>query len=298
MKTNLLSIPLLLLGLVAIPGYAQDSRTGSPVRVHGMPPTADVTMQNAATATGNGTVLAVTGYGTSTVQVTGTFSATITFEGTTDGSNWHALSATQIGTTTIATTATTTGVYRLSVSGLTQIRARISAYTSGSVTAIGRATNAPFGPKVINAALAAGTASIGTVQPGNTANTTPWLVSLIPPTTGGVSTCYLSSAASTNSTSCKASAGQLYNVRVINTTSTIYYLRLYNSSSAPTCSSATGFVESIPIPHGSGAGAGVANSLTIGQTFGTGLGFCLTGGGGSTDNTNAATGVYISLLYK
>jgi hypothetical protein len=37
--------------------------------------------------------------------------------------------------------------------------------------------------------------------------------------------------------------------------------------------------------------------LPIGD-YSSGIGFCLTGGGSSTDNTNAATGVYLALLYK
>ncbi len=108
---------------------------------------------------------------------------------------------------------------------------------------------------------------------------------------------FLSSAASTNSTSVKGSAGNVYMIRAINTTSTLYYLRMYNSSSAPTCSSATGFVESIPIPA-STTGAGFVISQPMGQAYSTGVGFCLTGGGSSTDNTNAATGVYLTILYK
>lgn len=147
-----------------------------------------------------------------------------------------------------------------------------------------------------------GTSGTGTVRVAiasdNTANSNPWLVQPVPGTTNGASTCVVQSAASTNATNCKASAGLLYGIEVINTTSTIYYLRLYNLSTSPTCSSSTGFVRTIPIPHGSGAGAGLANFYTVGETYGTGLGFCVTGGGSSTDNTNAATGVYITLHYK
>ena len=133
-----------------------------------------------------------------------------------------------------------------------------------------------------------------TVQPGNTANSTPWLVTDNGATSGGTSTCYITSAASTNSTNCKASAGQLYNLTLVNTTATTYYLRLYNLSSAPTCSSATGFIATIPVL----ATGGVSQAKHVGQAFGTGIGFCLTGGGSSTDNSNAATGVYITLEYK
>lgn len=109
--------------------------------------------------------------------------------------------------------------------------------------------------------------------------------------------CYLQSAGTTNSTSCKGSAGNFYGVRAVNTTATLYYLRLYNSSGAPTCSSATGFIETIPIPA-SATGAGIMAVLPIPINYGTGIGFCFTGGGSSTDNTNAATGVYLTLYYK
>lgn len=115
--------------------------------------------------------------------------------------------------------------------------------------------------------------------------------------TGGATPCYITTAASTNSTNCKGSAASLYHIRAVNTTATLYYLRLYNSSSAPTCSSATGFVETVPIPA-STTGAGITDDISVGAAYGTGLGFCVTGGGSSTDNTNAATGLYISLAYN
>jgi hypothetical protein len=105
---------------------------------------------------------------------------------------------------------------------------------------------------------------------------------------------YLTSAASTNATSVKASAGTLHMVHLTNTTATTYYLRLYNLAAAPTCSSATGFIKSIPVMGTSANGY----TLNVGETFGTGIAFCFTGGGSSTDNTNAATGVYIGLSYR
>lgn len=114
---------------------------------------------------------------------------------------------------------------------------------------------------------------------------------------GGSTPCYITSAASTNATSCKGSAGTLYSVSAVNTTATLYYLRLYNTAAAPTCSSATGFIETIPVPAAT-TGAGYVRDISVGDAYGTGIGFCLTGGGSSTDNTNAATGVYLSLHYN
>lgn len=109
--------------------------------------------------------------------------------------------------------------------------------------------------------------------------------------------CVLASAASNNATNCKSSAGNVYGWRFVNTTATIYYLRMYNLSSSPTCTSATGFVESIPIPASS-SGAGFAFMEPMGEAYSTGIGFCLTSGSASTNNGSAATGVFGTILYK
>ena len=118
------------------------------------------------------------------------------------------------------------------------------------------------------------------------------------PNTGNAALrCTLVSAASNNATNCKGSAGNVYGFRFVNTTGTIYYLRMYNTSSSPTCSSATGFIESIPIPASTG-GAGLVAIEPMGEAYSTGISFCLTGGSSSTDNTSAATGVFGTILYQ
>jgi hypothetical protein len=119
-------------------------------------------------------------------------------------------------------------------------------------------------------------------------------------TSGAALRCILTSAASTNATNCKANPGNLYGFRFLNTTTTIYYLRLYNLAAAPTCSSATGFVETVPIPPAGAAGqaGGIVSIEPFGEAYTTGIGFCFTGGSSSTDNTNAATGVFGTILYK
>lgn len=98
-------------------------------------------LQAGATATGNGTPMPVTEIdnepvATTVVQVTGIATATITWEGTVDGTNWAGLMATALATGTAAATATANGLYRLDVRGLLQVRARISAYTAGTITAL------------------------------------------------------------------------------------------------------------------------------------------------------------------
>lgn len=96
-------------------------------------------LQSAAAATGNGAALDISqpgkgGFSTVVFQLTGTFTATVTFEGTVDGTNWGAIQVVPTATGTAATTATGTGLFRADVRGLAKVRARVSAYTSGNVT--------------------------------------------------------------------------------------------------------------------------------------------------------------------
>jgi hypothetical protein len=99
-------------------------------------------MQDAAVATGNGTVIDTTAIsdGALTVlamQITGITTATITFEATIDGTNWVAVQATNLNDGSEASTATADGIYRLTCLGLRQVRARISAWTSGTIYVTG-----------------------------------------------------------------------------------------------------------------------------------------------------------------
>ena len=107
------------------------------------------TLQTAAVAIGNGTNQDVSGYSTVAFQITGTFVGTVTFETTNDDTNWTSLLCTQVGANTIGTIATAPGIFRASVGGLKTVRARVSAWTSGSITVVGRATNALAEPKVV-----------------------------------------------------------------------------------------------------------------------------------------------------
>lgn len=100
--------------------------------------TFNATLQSAAAATGNGTAMNVGGLSQVGVQIAGITTATVTFEGTLDGTNWVAIRAYNMNSGAAATTATADGLLVLPVMGLTQIRARISAYTSGTITVTGK----------------------------------------------------------------------------------------------------------------------------------------------------------------
>ena len=98
---------------------------------------ANTTMQNAVGANGNGTNLDVDEYATATLEVRGTFGATINFEQSADDTNWYPILATKHDGTTGSTT-TTTGLYEVKTSAIKSVRARVSGYASGSVTVVGK----------------------------------------------------------------------------------------------------------------------------------------------------------------
>jgi len=104
------------------------------------------------------------------------------------------------------------------------------------------------------------------------------------------------SAATTNSTNVKASPGTVFSVTAINTTATIYYLKLYDKATAPTCGTDTP-VHTLPVPA-SATAAGLTVNPFLGLNFTAGIGFCLTGAITDADATAAATGVAINFGYK
>ena len=102
-------------------------------------------------------------------------------------------------------------------------------------------------------------------------------------TAGGATPYKLVSAATTNATSVKASAGTVYMITASNVNAAARYLKLYNKASAPTVGTDTP-VHTFIIP-GNTAGAGTNIPVpTVGINFGTGIAFALT-----TEATDAGT---------
>lgn len=93
-----------------------------------------VTFQTAAVATGNGTVVDVSNFDVIGIQVVGITTATITWEASIDGTNWVGILVAPITTGTGALTTTANGLFTLDCSGLALMQARISAWTSGTIT--------------------------------------------------------------------------------------------------------------------------------------------------------------------
>jgi hypothetical protein len=97
-----------------------------------------------------------------TYVVSGTFTATLTFEGTADGVNWTAINVVNVSTSANSTTTTAGGTFSFANSGFLQVRVRCSAYTSGTakITATrGWAVARLFNPVVSSIGTADGSAT-------------------------------------------------------------------------------------------------------------------------------------------
>lgn len=107
----------------------------------------------------------------------------------------------------------------------------------------------------------------------------------------------LISAASTNATSLKASAGTLYMLYAVNLNAAVRYLKFYNKASAPTVGTDTP-VATFPIPA-SATGAGFALDFGPGFDFSTGIAYATTTGVADGDTAAVAAneiivvGVYV-----
>lgn len=154
----------------------------------------------------------------------------------------------------------------------------------GSALALGQTTMASSIPVT----LASNQSAISVSQSGS------WSTQPVSGTGSGASMFTLVSTASNNSTQIKSSGGNVYSIVVINTTGTIYYLKLFDG--APTMGT-TSANWNIPVPANTSA-AGVVVTLPVGLTFASTINMALTGGIGLTDNSNAATGVAVNVAYK
>tara|TARA_R110002020_G_scaffold145908_4_gene320235 strand:- start:28401 stop:28733 length:333 start_codon:yes stop_codon:yes gene_type:complete len=77
----------------------------------------------------------VRGLGASALQLSGTFSATVQFEGSLDGATFVSVNMKPTNSATAASSATGAGVWLANITGFKLLRARVSAYTSGSASA-------------------------------------------------------------------------------------------------------------------------------------------------------------------
>lgn len=113
-------------------------------------------------------------------------------------------------------------------------------------------------------------------------------------TIGPASGAKLLSAASTNATSVKGSAGQVYGWYLYNANAAVRYMKLYNKATSPTVGTDVP-VMVVPIPPGAAANV----EYHMGIAFGTGIALALTTGVADADTgAVAANEIVVNLLFK
>jgi hypothetical protein len=217
-------------------------------------------------------------YGGVRITVSGTFTGTISPQFSNDGTTWN--TATMF-TGVIGGTTGFTGTNQAYGPTLGRyFRAIATAWTSG--TANVAISYTPSSPPSAQVQLVANSAIIGGVYIGN--GSAPSAFST-------------TSAASTNATSVKASAGTLFEFTVSNPTATAAYFKLYNKASAPTVGT------DIPVATYRVAATGSAGDTVIppiganGKRFTTGIAWALTAAAAATDTAAAVAGIQIHGTY-
>lgn len=128
-------------------GMVYDAANSSWVRQRGTTSGGMSVIQNDVTASGSlaalnqTVVLALNGQSSASIQMSGTWTGTVTFEGSNDnGANWNSINAVAASTSQPQPTTTVNGLYRLTPGGLMQIRANMTTFVSGSATVSMRAS--------------------------------------------------------------------------------------------------------------------------------------------------------------
>jgi len=211
----------------------------------------------------------------SVVQVTGTFVATVTFEGSNDEinpTNWFQILSSNTANGNLATNTNAVGMWY--IPGVSKwFRVRVSAYTSGTVN-VGVLFSVDQLPSIQNSnQVVSGTVAISSGS-----------ISLSPRTSGGATIAKIKSAATTNATVVKASAGVIHGWALSNTTASARFLKLYKKATAP--------VPGTDVPSSTyllPANATTFFDSEIGMNMPTGIGYAITTGVAEADTT--ATGV-------
>jgi hypothetical protein len=134
----------------------------------------DQTATGSLTSTTSVTLTSLGGLSTAAVQITGTWSGTVQFEGSIDGgTTWNLVNAQVPTTGALVTSSTANGNWAVDVGGCSGFRVRCTIFTSGTIVvtvrgSIGESLTAldaplPTGANVIGAVTQSGTWNIGSI---------------------------------------------------------------------------------------------------------------------------------------
>ena len=205
-----------------------------------------------------------------------------TFEGSLDSTNgtdgtWFVIQVVRSNANTIETTTGTLSIasgaglayaWEASVNALKYVRVRCTTTVTAGSTAFWTLVLGSYATEPIPAAQVSGTQPVsGTVTANGGTIANPTVVAV-------------SNAASTNATSSKASAGNIYQITVSNVSAETRYFKLYNKASAPTVGTDAPILV-LPVPAGSFASP---NLGPLGFRCATGIAWALLGSAGAADS--------------
>ncbi|QOC54118.1 hypothetical protein [Caulobacter vibrioides] len=218
---------------------------------------------------------------TALVQLRGTWAATVVFETTIDETNWFSIAGLRPDSPASAPVSTSTANVVLAFSAIgRRLRARVSAYTSGAVESSVLLTDVPVVSLSNGRDLTLGSG-----------NNVVGAVTLNPSTTGGCSVAKVRSAATTNMTLVKSSAGRVIGWRLYNNTASLRFVKFYNKASAPTTSDVPVFTLILKPNE-------VADFDTAyGTAFATGIGYSITGALADNDATAVAVDDVVGAIF-
>jgi hypothetical protein len=239
------------------------------------------------------------------LQLTGTWAGTVTFQGSNNNTDWVSIgSINMTAPGAYVSTSTTTGAFVIPVA-TKYVRARVTTYTSGSVTGAAIGGNIPpiIVPNTVAISSGAVTVSSGTITTVSTVTSATLAASanLVGDVAVGVranatnagTIAKILSAASTNATLVKATAGRVYGWSLSNTTAAYKFVKLFNKATAPVPGTDVP-VFTIGIP----ANSSVSISHPAGMAFATGIGYSITNLAADADTTVvAASDVLGSIVY-
>lgn len=222
------------------------------------------------------------------IDVRGTFVATLTFQGTLDGTNWFNINTMAAGSgfnITPVQTTTAVGAWTGHCPGYLRVRATATAFTSGTATVTIRATTTPALNYMILGAgsvISAGTALIGDVGVQARA------------TTNGTTITNILSAASNNLTQLKGTSGKIAGGFLTNTTASLQYLKLFALPSASVTMGTTAATTQIALQPNQTVNLTQADlGIFLG---GTGITIAITTGSSLTDNTATTAGSVVGFI--
>jgi len=199
-------------------------------------------------------------------------------------------------------TVLTTGPYLVvsASSGLVQLSSQITVAISSGVVTLSSATSLSSGTVTLSSAtsLSSGTVTLSSAPLVVTASS--GFLQPMPLTTGGISAFAYTASCSGNMVNVKGSPTVFWGFYALNTSQTIRYLRIYDTTSAPVVGVTTSQIighYGIPASTGSGGAGGQHIIEPYGVTASAGLGFNIGINPSATDTGSSTGGDLVLTLY-